>query len=136
MILVSHKRVKIDTARKVKLPIQTYNIEQHLRKANENTRRLFFELRNRILALDEDIVEIPTKNQIGYRTSKVFVSVYIQNKAIRVFIDVDLKKFNDPKKIAYQIKWDPPTNFTVKSSDPEDLDYAMTLISQAYKFIE
>lgn len=129
------KKVKIDTSRKVKIPTQIYNIEHHLKKANDNAKKTFFELRKRILALDEDIVEAPTKNQIGYRTSKVFMSIYIQKKAIRAFVDVDLKKFDDPKKIAYQIKWDPPTNFTIKSSEQEELDYAMHLITQAYKYI-
>ncbi|MCM8782304.1 MAG: DUF5655 domain-containing protein [Candidatus Omnitrophica bacterium] len=128
------KRIKIETQRKVKIPTQTYNIEYHFKKANEDTKKIFFELRKRILTLDEDMVEVPTKYQIGYRSAKVFTSIYIQKKAIRIFIDADLKKFDDPKKIAYQIKWDPPTNFLIKSFKQEELDYAMYLINQAYKF--
>ena len=93
---------------------------------------IFEELKKRIVSFGPDVKERATKYEIRYEAKKVFVSMRINSKSIKSWIRINPKNFSDPKGIVRQMKWSPPHFFYINSM--EELDYAISLIRQAYEF--
>ncbi len=140
----SNSQVSVNTignqderAKQVSKEIKVYTEEDHLAKASEVTKELYFELKERITALDE--VEInPVKQYVGFKLGKkVFCDLEIQKKQLRVRIN--LKKgiledykllFRDVSEIGHWGLGDYEAVVTPET----DLDYLMSLVKQSYKY--
>lgn len=107
-------------------------IDDLLRKATDQTQEIFNELRERILELDENIIEKPTSFYIGYRQSKNFAEVHIGKNQIKIYLRPI--EFADPHKLVEKVpesyNWSLDSRVYVKSV--EELDYVMSLIEQSY----
>ncbi|AJZ76201.1 DUF5655 domain-containing protein [Candidatus Nitrosotenuis cloacae] len=109
-----------------------YRVENSLKGTKEETQRIFEELKKRITAFGSDVKERATKYEIRYEAKQVFASMRINSKSIKAWIRVNPKTFSDPKGIVKQMKWSPPHYFYINSM--EELEYAISLIRQAYEF--
>lgn len=108
-----------------------YKAKNALVGATEDTREIFGELKSKIMALGHDIKEKATKYEVRYEASHVFVSIRINRKNIKAWVRLP-QNYRDPKKIVRTMKWSPPHFFYVSSM--KEVDYAMSLIKQAYEF--
>ena len=131
---------RVNEGRKQKLGVarEKFDLEYHRNKGNEETKRIFDELRKRVLGLSEDVEERISKYFISYRnrTKTNFMEVSgIGKKNIRLNIRIDRKNFKDPKKVAQNIPksylWTLNKRFPIASF--RELDYAMNLIKQAHE---
>lgn len=108
-------------------------VENFLMKSSPAVKEIYEELRERILALDEAIIEKPTTLYVGYRMANNFADVHFQKNGLKVFLrPVD---YVDPRGLVKQIpdgyNWKLNKFFQLTSSD--DVEYLMGLIEQSYK---
>ncbi len=112
--------------------VKTYGVEEHLKKAKPETAKLFGELKNRLMSFGSDVKEKATKYEVRYETESVFVAMRIGRGKIKAWIKVNPATFKDLKQIVKTMKWSPPHFFYINSM--EEVDYAISLIRQAYDF--
>ena len=117
---------------------ERYTIDKLLQKASPELRKLFLDLRDKILALGEDVREIVGQWYCDYRKSSTFASpnIQIQKNRLLVYIKMGEKEIDDPKHWTEKRDFGfgkLNTRFELKSLD--QLDYAMHLIRQAYEYV-
>lgn len=102
-------------------------------QATHLIRTLFDELREKILALDQYIVEKAGKRSIAYRLSKNFAEVLIRKD--RLVISLRPIIYNDPKGMVKEIAegYTVTMNRRITLTSPGDLDYVCGIIEQSYK---
>lgn len=108
-------------------------VENFLAKSSPTVKEIYEELRERILSLDEAIIEKPTTLYVGYKMSNNFADIHFQKNGLKVFLrPVD---YVDPKGMVKQIpdgyNW--KLNRFYQLTTIEDIDYLMGLIEQSYK---
>jgi len=112
-----------------------YSLDRHLGKRSENIKKLFYALREEILALG-GVTEKVTKFYIVYKTTRNFAEIIVQSQNLLVNLDVDIKelkrsklKLEDCSKIGHWATGD--TRFRIYSLD--QISDAMDLIKQSYE---
>lgn len=119
---------------------ETRTVEGIIDKASPELTKVFYALRDKILNLGGDVREVVGAWYIDYRKSSTFVTVTPQpkNNCLLIYIKMGDKIVTDPQG------WTSPlpknwsygklnTKFEIHKSD--QLDYAMELIKQAYKYV-
>jgi len=118
--------------------LKEYTLENLLSKAEPKVRELFEKLRERILAISDDVREKVGPWYCDYRTTSTFASPNIQKDGLKIFIKMGARKINDPQKITKPV---PKTygyghlNTIFKINSLDQIDYAMHLIKQAYDYV-
>lgn len=120
---------------KVDSQIKVYSEEDHLVKASEETRELYEKFKNTIL--DWDSIDVESKKiYIAFKGKTNIVDVVIQNKALKVFINLKLDEIDDPKNIARDITevghWG-NGDYEIIMNNDSDFEYIMSLIKQSWK---
>ena len=109
------------------------SVESFVNKSPPAIQSMFGELRERILSLDEAIVEKPTTLYVSYKMSNSFADVHFQKGGLKVFLRP--AEYEDPKGLVKQIpdgyNWKLNKFFQLTNS--EDIEYLMGLIEQSYK---
>ena len=113
-----------------------YRLEDHLRDKPPETVALFEQLRERILALDEEVVEKAVKNYMVYKHGTNFCEVWIQARGLKIWLDIPPETLQDPFHLARDVRqvghWGTgEVEITLKSLD--QLDAVMALIEQSYQ---
>jgi len=117
---------------------KNYSVDDHIGKADANIKSLFLNLREKITALDEDIIEEPKAKYIAYKTSTNFVDVVILHSSLKIFLNVRSGQINDPAGLARDLTKPKPIghwgngDYEVKLDDIKDLDTIFLLIKQSY----
>jgi len=116
------------------------NVDDLVKRANPALKSLFFELRDSILGLGDDVREKVGGWYCDYRKSSTFATVNPQSKNNRllVYIKMGDKTIEDSRKLTSPIPQSYGygklnTQFVV--SESSQLAYAMGLIKQAYSFV-
>jgi predicted transport protein len=115
-----------------------YTLENIVKKASPDIRELFMELGDRILGISESVWEKVGSSYCDYRTTTTFGTVNVQKSRLKIFIKMGERKLNDPRGLSQAIpsNWGYGllnTQFFISRS--ADIDYAMTLIMQAYEYV-
>jgi predicted transport protein len=109
------------------------SLEQLLGKTTAANRELFEQLRERIRAFDDAIVEKPTSFYVAYRISNNFAEIHIGKNHLKIHLRPI--EYDDPKsaveKIPEGYNWTMDRRIYLKSAD--DLDYVISIIEQSYK---
>lgn len=114
-----------------------YELSHHLERKPEAVKSLFEKLRESIMALsaEEKIQESITKQYIAYKNNKNFCEIIVQAKGLKVYIDIGKDEVNDPKGIVEDCtqvgRW-ATGDSRFKLSPGDDIEYALSLIKQAY----
>ncbi|MFO1250194.1 MAG: DUF5655 domain-containing protein [Inhella sp.] len=104
-----------------------------LLKASPATRELFEQLRERVRALDESIVEKATALYVAFRISNNFAEVHIGKSHLKIHLrPID---YVDPKSMVERVpegyNWTMDRRIYLKQLD--ELDYVLGIIEQSYK---
>lgn len=115
--------------------IQVYTEEDHLLKGSIEIQELYERLKNEILSLGE--IEIkPVKKYVSFKTNRNIVDINIQQKALKIWINLHLGELDDPRAFARDVSktghWG-NGDYEIQFSNDEQLDYIMGLIKQAYR---
>lgn len=122
-----------DTIQKVSKEIKVYTEQEHLNKADEETRELYEKLRNAILALDN--IEIkPTKLYVAFAGNSNVADVRIQQNGLKLWLNLKKGELNDPKNLAKDVSnighWG-NGHYELKIDNDENLEYILSLIKQS-----
>ena len=109
------------------------SVDALLTKAADDTKALFAELRERIVAIDESVTENPTGSYVGYRMGNNFAEIHIGKNQLKIHLrPID---FIDPKGLVEKIpdgyNWTMDRRVYLKTAS--ELDYVVGLIEQSYK---
>lgn len=119
---------------------KTYSIDDHLSGINKDILDLFQDLRERILSLDQNIIEEAKSKYIAYKTSTNFVDIVVKQHSLKIFLNVKSGKLNDSKKIARDLTKPKPIghwgngDYEVKVENVKESDAVFDLIKQSYDF--
>lgn len=124
-----------ETIEKVSKEIKVYTEQEHLNKANDETRELYEKLKNAILALDN--IEIkPTKLYVAFVAGSNVVDVQIQQNRLKIWINLAKGELDDPKELARDVSnvghWG-NGHHELKMDDDENLEYILSLTKQSLK---
>ena len=112
--------------------------EKHINKLDDNSKKIFKELREKICNLSSNIKEVHRHNWITFQISKLgnFCTIKFPKGKLEIYLKAN-KNFKDEKKMTKDFKrtpaWTFDKVFTIKSQS--EIDYAISLIEQAYQCI-
>lgn len=118
---------------KISTTTKEITLEDHREKAGEEGKKLLDTLRVEVLKLGDDIEEGYTPNYIKYFVKTTFLGLHVRRNHLTIQLRINEKTFKDPKKLAKDItsrKWTVTREMQIKNMD--ELNYALTLIKQAY----
>ncbi|OGZ31954.1 MAG: transporter [Candidatus Portnoybacteria bacterium RBG_13_40_8] len=117
---------------------KAYSINDHLSGINKETIELFQDLRERILSLDQNIIEEAKAKYIAYKTSTNFVDIVVKQYGLKIFLNVKSGQLNDPQKLARDLTrpklighWG-NGDYEVKIENESNIDSVFALIKQSY----
>ncbi len=124
-----------ETIEKVSKEIKVYTEQEHLNKANDETRELYEKLKNVILSFDN--VEIkPTKLYVAFIANSNIVDIRIQQNKLKMWINLKKGELDDPKELANDVSnighWG-NGHYELKIENDENLEYISSLIKQSLK---
>ncbi|MDR6403253.1 MULTISPECIES: DUF5655 domain-containing protein [Chryseobacterium] len=88
---------------KVIKEIKVYIEEDHLQGKSDNIKELYDSFKNDILNLSPDIEIDPKKLYIAFKRQKNIVDFLIQNKSLKMWINLKKGYLKDEKKIAKDV---------------------------------
>ena len=115
--------------------VVVYTEEDHLAKVSENIKRLYEELKNRILELDDIDVDVK-KLYIAFKGSKNITDIELQKNKLKIYINMKKGTLNDPLNITEDISkkgsWG-NGDYRIIIEDVDDIDNVIPLIKQSLK---
>lgn len=126
------------TIENVSREIKKHSVEDHFKKDWNQSRGLFDIFREKVLELDNRIVENPNpQDYIGYKINNSNIcGVHIYKKKLKLdLMKVDKVDLKDPEKKVVKVPWKErhwPKLCSFEVNNEEDIDYAMFLIKQVY----
>ncbi len=118
---------KKDKKEKKVYDLSSYNFGSH-------SRELFDILSKEIKALDEKIVENFNQDYISYKFGKNFVDIVVQNKDLKLYLNMKFNELQDKKNLASDATnkhHNGNGNIEVKLETKENIPYCLGLIKQA-----
>jgi Uncharacterized conserved protein len=117
---------------------KTYTINDHLDNIDREAVDLFQTLREKILALDENIIEEAKAKYIAYKTSTNFTDIVVKQYGLKIFLNVKSGQLNDPQNLARDLTkpkmighWG-NGDYEVKLEKESELEAVFALIKQSY----
>jgi len=135
-VLLPNEKVKPKKKKKTDIVYKEYTMETHLKGKTDKIKELFKELQEKILELDDKVTEKILKYYFAYELNRNFAEVVVQSKNLKIYLDINKKDLEDPKKIVKdctQVGHMATGDCVFKISAPEDIEYAISLIKQSYE---
>ena len=115
--------------------VVVFTEEDHLAKVSENIKRLYEELKNRILELDDIDVEAK-KLYIAFKGSRNIIDVEFNKNKIKIYINMKKGTLNDPLNITKDISsighWG-NGDYCIIIDKKDDIDNIIPLVKQSLK---
>jgi predicted transport protein len=119
---------------------KNYTLEDHISKAGDKTKSLFLQLRERILALDKNIIEETKAKYVAYKTATNFVDVVILGDSLKIFLNIKSGSLKDPDNLARDMEkprhighWG-NGDYEIKFDHEVNLEKVFNLIEQSYHY--
>ena len=117
--------------------IKSYSEDEFLEGKSDEVVELYNDFKQAILNLSPEIEVVPQKLYLAFKIGKNNVTdIQIQNKNLKLFINVKKGELEDPKKLMRDISsighWG-NGDYQVSIADTKNLEYIMSLIKQAIK---
>jgi len=124
-----------EIVQKVSKEIKVYTENDHLSGLPNETIELYQELKERVLALGENIEVRSRKLYIGFVAGTNFVDVRPQKNQLKLWINLPKGELDDPKNVARDVSnighWG-NGDYELFVTLADDLNYLMTLIKQSF----
>lgn len=122
-----------ETIEKVSKEIKVYTEQEHLNKADDETRELYEKLKNAILSLDN--IEIkPTKLYLAFISDSNIADIQIQQHSLKLWINLSKGELDDPMNLARDVSnvghWG-NGHYELKVGNDENLEYVLSLVKQS-----
>jgi len=113
----------------------TASEDDHLRNKDEAIIKLYLKYKQAILNLDSQIKVIPKKTYIAFKKKTNIVDIEIQEKNIKIWINLKIGDLYDPLKLTRNVSILKGHNgngdYELLVSEKSDLDYITELVKQA-----
>ncbi len=110
--------------------------ENFLSSKPKEIKELYFELKNLILAIDENITVNPRGFFIGFDSQRNFVGINPQQRKLNIWLNLKKGQLNDPNMIADDVSnkgHHGNGDYEIHLKPGDELTYLMTLIKQSYE---
>ena len=121
---------------KITKELKPYTEEDLLKGKSEDIKELYDEFKNAILALNSDIVLDPKKHYISFKLKGNVVDIEVQNKALKIWLNMPVGELDDPKGLTRNINGLGSLgvgNYDLKVKNTDNLEYIMSLVKQVIK---
>ncbi len=115
-----------------------YDIEKHIKKANDKTQKLLKSLREYILDIDESVEEVPKKFYIAYKFTQNFACIEVKKDKLLIFLKIDPDEHKPFPKNARNVKnigHYGTGDFEYELKEMDDLKEVQDLINKSYENI-
>lgn len=115
--------------------VKEYTIEDHHQKASPKIKELLDKLREKVLAIDENIKEKPVKFYIGYKFNWYnFAIICVYQSKLRIQVrkkKIEMDKEKRFKKVPASYEWGKTPLWWIDISKEEDLSYVLEVIRES-----
>ena len=111
----------------------SYTIEQHFKDKPAPMKELARSIQRFVLGLDPSVNEVPRKSFIAYKISQNFVAMRIRKASVRLYVKLDPKKVDVPKKLARDVTNIGHRAFELSVRSQSDLELVKPLLELAYQ---
>ena len=111
----------------------SYTVEQHFKDKPAPMKELARSIQRFVLGLDPAVNEIPKKSFIAYKISQNFVTMRIHKASVRLYVKLDPKKVDVPKKLARDVTNIGHSAFELSVKSQSDLELVKPLLERAYQ---
>ena len=111
----------------------SYTIEQHFKDKPAPMKELARSIQRFVLGLDPAVNEVPRKSFIAYKISQNFVAMRIRKASVRLYVKLDPKKVDVPKKLARDVTNIGHRAFELSVRSQSDLELVKPLLELAYQ---
>lgn len=118
--------------------VSLYTVEDHTYNKPKEVIQLFEQLREYILGLAEEgeIIEKANKMYIGYKHGKNFCEIWLQVKALRIWLDISPAELDDPDHLVRDVSqighWGTGES-EIKLTEIGDVDKVIRLVEQSFR---
>lgn len=116
--------------------IQVYTENDHLDKKSDEIKELYEDFKQAILNLIPNAEIKATKLYIAFKKNSNIIDIQIQNKQLKIWINLLKGELDDPKKLTRDVSktghWG-NGDYELIVKDTKNLEYIMSLIKQAIK---
>lgn len=128
------QHTKDSTLDKVTKEFVVYDEDYHLNDKSDDVLELYESFKNAILTLSPDLEISPKKLYLAFKQGKNnIVSIHLQNKSLKIWINAKKGMLDDPKKLAKDVSnvghW-ATGDYELSVSDTQNLEYIMSLVKQ------
>ena len=126
-----------ETVEQVTEELKVFTEQEHLLKAEFETRELYEILKERLINLHDNVTLNPRKHFVGFKVDgNTFCDVVLQGKSLKIYLNLKSGQLEDLKNLARDVSnvghWGNGA-YEVKMNDTEEIDYILSLIKQALK---
>lgn len=119
--------------------VKTYTEEGHLKVADPSVAELYNRFKELVLAISPELSVKPMKQYIAFRAKTNITDVVVLKKSLKIFINLQKGKLEDPKKLARDVSevghWG-NGDYQIPISTDDELEYIISLVRQSYKLNE
>lgn len=125
------------TVEAVNKEVKVFTEQDHLQKVDFETRELYEQVKERLIALEDNITTQPKKQTIGFKVdNNIFCDLVLQGKGLKIYLNLKSGDLQDQKQIARDVSnvghWG-NGSYEIKLSDLEDIDYIISLLKQSLR---
>ena len=132
---------KSNVVKKVSAEIKVYTEDDFLSKTSEDVNNLYFELKNQILTVSENIEVVPKKHYIAFKSQSNFVDIVPQKAKIKLWLNLPKGQLKDINEMARVMRKESGEkighhgngDYQITISHNDDIPYLLTLIKQSYE---
>ena len=127
---------KSSVVQKVSSEVKVYTEEDHLNNSSDETKSLYDELKNQILAIDDNIEILPKKQYIAFKSNRNFAYFVFKKQKIRLYLNLSKNDLNNDivRDVSNIGHWG-ALDYEVTISKIEELPLVMSLIKNSYEKI-
>jgi predicted transport protein len=125
------------TVEAVNKEVKVFTEQDHLQKVDFETRELYEQVKERLIALDDNVTTQPKKQTIGFKVdNNIFCDIVLQGRGLKIYLNLKSGDLQDQKQIARDVSnvghWG-NGSYEIKLSDLEDIDYIISLLKQSLR---
>lgn len=126
-----------ETVDAVNKEVKVFTEQDHLQKVDVETRELYEHVKERLIALEDNVTVQPKKQTIGFKTdNNIFCDIVLQGKGLKIYLNLKSGDLQDQKQIARDVSnvghWG-NGSYEIKLTDLEDIDYIISLLKQSVR---
>ena len=135
-VVLPNRKETVKKTKKTNVTYKEYSVEDHLNGKSDKIKELFNELREKILKIDDKIKEKSLKFYVAYELDRNFAEVVIQANGLWIYIDISKEEAEDPQNKLVDVSekghWT-TGDVKIRVENHEDIEYAMSIITQSYE---